>query len=63
MGLRMALDQGLIRGPRYLFTGRALTQTGGHGDPRPAHLCIEHSGRTVSVDGRLVSASRVCLGV
>ena len=38
LGLVRALDEGLIDGPRYLFAGRALTQTGGHGDPRPGDL-------------------------
>ena len=51
IGLRMALDHGLIDGPRYLFTGPGLTQTGGHADPRPGHLAIEvlghHSGEVV----------------
>lgn len=53
IGLRMALDQGLIPGPRYLYTGPALTQTGGHGDPRPEHLLAEHSCGYLSeiVDG------------
>ncbi len=51
IGLRMALDHRLIDGPRYLFTGPGLTQTGGHADPRPGHLAIEvlghHSGEVV----------------
>ncbi len=53
IGLRMALDQGVIPGPRYLYTGPALTQTGGHGDPRPEHLLAEHSCGYLSeiVDG------------
>jgi imidazolonepropionase-like amidohydrolase len=34
-GLAQAVEQGLIRGPRILFCGRALSQTGGHGDMRP----------------------------
>ena len=38
IGLQMAIDQGLIPGPRYLFSGPALSQTGGHGDMRPGHL-------------------------
>ena len=38
IGLQMAIDQGLIAGPRYLFSGPALSQTGGHGDMRPGHL-------------------------
>jgi len=34
IGLKMALDAGLIEGPRFFFPGKALTQTGGHGDMR-----------------------------
>ncbi|WP_205712379.1 metal-dependent hydrolase family protein [Euzebya rosea] len=41
IGLRRALDEGLFAGPRYLFTGPALSQTGGHGDPRPGDLAID----------------------
>jgi imidazolonepropionase-like amidohydrolase len=33
-GLADAQTEGLIRGPRLLFGGRALSQTGGHGDAR-----------------------------
>jgi imidazolonepropionase-like amidohydrolase len=33
-GLADAQAEGLIRGPRLLFCGRALSQTGGHGDGR-----------------------------
>jgi imidazolonepropionase-like amidohydrolase len=33
-GLADAQAEGLIRGPRLAFCGRALTQTGGHGDIR-----------------------------
>lgn len=33
-GLAMAVDSGLIKGPRLFYSGRALTQTGGHGDFR-----------------------------
>ena len=40
IGLQMAVDEGLIRGPRYLFSGQALSQTGGHGDMRPGHLSV-----------------------
>ena len=34
-GLALAVEQGLIAGPRLFFSGRALSQTGGHGDFRP----------------------------
>jgi imidazolonepropionase-like amidohydrolase len=31
-GLAQAVERGLIRGPRLFFSGRVLSQTGGHGD-------------------------------
>jgi imidazolonepropionase-like amidohydrolase len=34
-GLAEAVEQGLVRGPRIFPSGRALSQTGGHGDLRP----------------------------
>ena len=33
-GLAQAVEEGCILGPRLLFTGHALSQTGGHGDMR-----------------------------
>jgi imidazolonepropionase-like amidohydrolase len=33
-GLLRALDEGLIEGPRLVICGKALSQTGGHGDSR-----------------------------
>ncbi len=35
VGLAMAIECGLIQGPRFLYGGKALSQTGGHGDMRP----------------------------
>jgi imidazolonepropionase-like amidohydrolase len=34
-GLALAVEAGLIDGPRFLYGGKALSQTGGHGDMRP----------------------------
>lgn len=34
IGLARALESGLIQGPRLRYCGRALSQTGGHGDMR-----------------------------
>jgi imidazolonepropionase-like amidohydrolase len=56
IGLVRANEQGLIRGPRLLMAGRALSQTGGHGDMRPADavpLCSCGYGGALStvVDG------------
>ncbi len=36
VGLARALESGLINGPRLRYCGRALSQTGGHGDMRGA---------------------------
>jgi imidazolonepropionase-like amidohydrolase len=36
-GLVMALERGLIQGPRLLISGNAISQTGGHGDGRAFH--------------------------
>jgi len=47
VGLRMAIEERLIDGPRYFFTGPGLTQTGGHGDARPGHLAIDVLGHHV----------------
>ena len=43
-GHRMAVEQGLVRGPRLFVAGRALSQTGGHGDARSAADMIEPCG-------------------
>jgi imidazolonepropionase-like amidohydrolase len=34
-GLALAIERGLILGPRLFYSGRVLSQTGGHGDFRP----------------------------
>lgn len=36
INVAVALRAGLIDGPRFFYTGRPLTQRGGHGDPRMA---------------------------
>lgn len=52
-GLAKAIATGVIRAPRYLYTGPALSQTGGHGDPRPGdvELCACGSYMAEVVDG------------
>src|SRR5947199_7685910 len=55
-GLAQALEEGYLEGPRMLFGGSALSQTGGHGDfrspGRQAHdLCHCGLARTVICDG------------
>ncbi|GAA4615593.1 amidohydrolase family protein [Saccharopolyspora hordei] len=51
-GLADAQAEGLVRGPRLAFCGKALSQTGGHGDTRPRgvrvhddHQCCAGLGR------------------
>lgn len=48
VGLATAIEEGLHAGPRYFFTGPALSQTGGHGDIRPAN------------DGRCYHGGHMC---
>ncbi len=52
-GLARAIEGGLFPSPRYLYTGPALSQTGGHGDPRPGDLDVCCTGAHTSevVDG------------
>ena len=48
-GLAQAVERGLVAGPRLFFSGRVLSQTGGHGDfrsraePPPACACHIHT--------------------
>ncbi|MET4134369.1 amidohydrolase family protein [Pseudarthrobacter sp. PvP090] len=51
-GLHDAQAEGLLRGPKLFFGGKALSQTGGHADPRSrgreaydAGYCCPHIGR------------------
>lgn len=52
-GFARAIDEGLIVAPRYLYTGAALSQTGGHGDGRApdSDLCGCHHHMNEVVDG------------
>jgi imidazolonepropionase-like amidohydrolase len=45
-GTWRALEEGVIRGPRLFYAGRALRQTGGHGDHRGPgeHFLDTHPG-------------------
>jgi imidazolonepropionase-like amidohydrolase len=56
IGLVRATELGLIRGPRLLIAGKALSQTGGHGDMRPADAvpvcsCGYNGALSAVVDG------------
>ncbi|QIB66114.1 metal-dependent hydrolase family protein [Kineobactrum salinum] len=49
-GLEMALAKGLIAGPRLFYSGRVISQTGGHGDLRGKG---ETSACSCSLSGKL----------
>jgi imidazolonepropionase-like amidohydrolase len=54
-GLAQAVEEGLLSGPRVLFCGRAISQTGGHGDMRSrgedTPTCFCQSGLSTICDG------------
>lgn len=56
IGLWLALEEGLIDGPRLFYAGKAITQTGGHGDMRRRDFiepcgCAYSGALTQTVDG------------
>jgi imidazolonepropionase-like amidohydrolase len=57
--LREAIAEGLIMGPRLFIAGKALSQTGGHGDFRAIHQGPEHK----CCGGHTPNLARVCNGV
>lgn len=67
-GIAKAIDEGVILAPRYLFTGPAMSQTGGHGDARSPDLDFSTAGHhmTEVVDGvdalRVASRERFRIG-
>jgi imidazolonepropionase-like amidohydrolase len=44
IGLQLAINEGLMEGPRFYHGGKALSQTGGHGDMRPGDHIDEPCG-------------------
>lgn len=57
--LRDAIAEGLLPGPRLFIAGKALSQTGGHGDSRPSYQTQEHQ----CCGGHSPTLGRVCNGV
>jgi len=55
-GFVQATERGYVKGPRILFVGGCLSQTGGHGDWREAHM---QENPFPTVHG-LVAAPRIC---
>lgn len=58
-GLAQATEQGYIRGPRLFYSGKALSQTGGHGDTHG----LEHGGCICGCGSSRVVLSHVVDGV
>ncbi|GAB3555730.1 metal-dependent hydrolase family protein [Spelaeicoccus albus] len=52
-GLHDAQAEGLLRGPRLFFCGKALSQTGGHGDSRPRGASVSDSHQCCAGLGRV----------
>ena len=66
--LARAVADGLIQGPRYLYAGRALSMTGGHGDmraleapPRYTSACACDGGLFSTVFGVIADGVDECL--
>jgi imidazolonepropionase-like amidohydrolase len=61
-GFARAIAEGLFPSPRYLYTGAALSQTGGHGDSRDADSdlcgCAHHMNEVVDGVDALRLAAR-----
>jgi imidazolonepropionase-like amidohydrolase len=55
-GFAQAIERGLVRGPRVLFVGPCLSQTGGHGDWREPH----HTHAAVEGIHGLFAVPRLC---
>ena len=52
-GLSLAQAEGVLRGPRLLFCGKALSQTGGHGDVRGPGTTVHDSNQCCAGLGRI----------
>lgn len=57
--LRDAIAEGLLSGPRLFIAGKALSQTGGHGDLRAPYQGDEHK----CCGGHSTALARICNGV
>lgn len=44
IGIKQAINEGILIGPRILCSGKALTMTGGHGDLYPGDIMLDSIG-------------------
>ncbi|MGY0489816.1 amidohydrolase family protein [Streptomyces sp. WG-D5] len=56
-GLARAQEEGLVRGPRLAFGGKALSQTGGHGDNRGAGTLLHDDHPCCAAVGRIADGT------
>ena len=56
-GLARARDQGIFRGPRLIFGGKALSQTGGHGDKRAVEATLTDNHPCCSGTGQVADGA------
>jgi len=60
-GIQMAIDQGIIQGPRTCGSGPLLSQHSGHGDYRNLHYLPREWGGRIS-DGEAIGGFLLCNG-
>ncbi|CAH0044698.1 unnamed protein product [Clonostachys solani] len=61
LAMKEAVEEGIHPGPRLFIAGRALSQTGGHGDMRGSHDTQPCCGGVVSGISRIVDGVAECL--
>ena len=59
--VKEAIQEGIFPGPRLFIAGRALSQTGGHGDNRGIHEHGECCGGQIQGLGRIVDGVPECI--
>ncbi|TQN71640.1 hypothetical protein CSHISOI_03890 [Colletotrichum shisoi] len=60
LAMKEAVEEGIHPGPRLFISGKALSQTGGHGDMRGRHDTIPCCGGAVSGISRIVDGVPEC---
>ncbi|TDZ39444.1 Uncharacterized protein C8035_v003326 [Colletotrichum spinosum] len=63
LAMKEAVEEGIHPGPRLFISGKALSQTGGHGDMRGRHDTMPCCGGDVSGISRIVDGVPECLRV
>ncbi|OLN98008.1 hypothetical protein CCHL11_06859 [Colletotrichum chlorophyti] len=63
LAMKEAIEEGIHPGPRLFISGKALSQTGGHGDMRGRHDTVPCCGGAVSGISRIVDGVPDCYRV